>query len=124
MRFDFSGSLNDGFAKEVVQLPSYLLDDAHVKRGSGMSYNYQTEKPNLFTESGQIKFLEVRDKVKALLQQTGAFRMDYLSVSGDSWATLACVDRLVELKEIVPLRDKVACWGQYQVYADTQVHNY
>jgi hypothetical protein len=28
MRFDFSGSLNDGFAKEVVQLPSYLLDDA------------------------------------------------------------------------------------------------
>ena len=28
MGADFSKSLNDGFAKEVVQLPTYLLDDA------------------------------------------------------------------------------------------------
>jgi len=28
MKFDFSGSMNDGFTKEVVELPSYLLDKA------------------------------------------------------------------------------------------------
>jgi hypothetical protein len=33
----------------------------------------------------------------------------------------ACIDRLVELKEIVELpRD---CWGQFKVYTTPQVHN-
>ncbi len=89
-----------------------------------MGYNYQTERPRIFTEEGQIKFLDVRDKVKEMLKQAGAFRLNELSTSGDSWLTLACVDRLVELKEIVPLRDRDKCWGQYQVYSTPQVSNY
>ena len=28
MKIDFSGSLNDQFASDVVQLPPYLLDDS------------------------------------------------------------------------------------------------
>lgn len=89
-----------------------------------MTYEYEVERPKLFTEEGQVKFLEVRDKVHALLKQAGAFRMDAISMTGNSFITLACFDRLVELKEIVPLRDKATCWAQYQVYATPQVRNY
>lgn len=89
-----------------------------------MAYDYQTERAWLFTESGQVKLLEVRDQVHKLLQAAGAFRMTAIHVSGDSFQTLACIDRLVELGEIVPLRDKSACWGQYQCYSDKQVANW
>jgi hypothetical protein len=88
-----------------------------------MTYSYEAERAYLFTEDGQVKFLEVRDAVHALLKTAGAFRLDCLSVTGDSFLFLACIDRLVELGEIVPLRAKGTCWGQYQVYATPQVHN-
>lgn len=89
-----------------------------------MAYEYQTERAWLFTESGQVKLLEVRDKVQVLLKTAGAFRMTAISVTGDSFQTLACIDRLVELGEIVPLRDPKTCWGQYQCYSDKQVANW
>ena len=87
-------------------------------------YEYAIEKKALFTEDGQVKFLEVRDRVKDLLKKAGAFRMDAISVTGNSFLTLACLDRLVELGEIVPLRDKVSCWGQYQVYTTKETNGY
>lgn len=89
-----------------------------------MSYAYETERSALFTEEGQRKFLEVRDQVKKLLETAGAFRFTAIHVTGDSFVTLACIDRLVELKEIVPLRDLNKCWGQYQVYSTPDTHNY
>ena len=90
-----------------------------------MGYDYQTERPKLFTEEGQVKLLEVRDKAKTLLAKAGAFRLDALmdGISGDSWQTMACVERLVELKELVPLRAAGSCWAQYQVYSTPEVHN-
>lgn len=86
-------------------------------------YDYQRQRAGLFTEAGQGKFLQVRDKVKSLLQLAGAFRLEeaLADVSGDSWESMACLDRLVELGEIVELeRD---CWGQYRVFTTPQVHN-
>lgn len=67
-----------------------------------MSYNYQRERPSLFTEAGQILFLKIRDKTKHLLQTAGAARCQEMIAgnAGDSWEMLACVDRLVELEEI------------------------
>lgn len=88
-----------------------------------MSYDYQQERPWLFTEAGQIKFLEVRDKAQALLAANGAFRLDKLTISGGSWSTLACLDRMIELKELVALRDPKTCWAQYQIYTTPEVHN-
>lgn len=89
-----------------------------------MPYAYETERSALFTEEGQRKFLEVRDQVKQLLASAGAFRFTAIHVTGDSFVTLACIDRLVELKEIVPLRDPNKCWSQYQVYSTPDTHNY
>ena len=91
-----------------------------------MSYSYQAERGNVFTESGQEMFLAIRDAAHQLLKVAGAFRQEELlskaHCSGESWTMLACVDRLVELGEIVEVpRD---CWGEYKVYTTPKVHNY
>lgn len=67
-----------------------------------MSYNYQEQRKNIFTEDGQVLFLKIRDRMDQLLKVAGAVRLrDLLTdVTGDSWDMLACVDRLVELGEI------------------------
>lgn len=67
-----------------------------------MGYDYQAERPNLFTEAGQVMLLSVRDKVRQLTETAGACTIEK-AISGqygDSWLMLACVDRLVELGEI------------------------
>ena len=80
-------------------------------------YNYQTEKQKIFTEDGQEMFLKIRDNVQKLIKQSGAVMMQNAinSVTGDSWMMLACVDRLVELKEIREItKENVA--GQHRVF--------
>jgi len=66
-------------------------------------YSYEEQKAKMFTDEGQRKLLIVRDTVRKLLEDAGAFRMDKAwSRLGtyDSWEALAYVDRLVELNEI------------------------
>ncbi len=88
-------------------------------------YAYETEKPKLFTESGQVMFLAIRDAARALLKEAGAFRAQELlnkaRTGGDSFQQQACIDRLVELGEIVELKRE--CMGQYRVFTTPEVHN-
>ena len=79
-------------------------------------YNYQTERVEIFTDDGQRLFIKIRDNVQRLLAEAGAVRMDkaIAGFAGAAWTMLACVDRLVELGEIVevtpanaPGRDRV-----------------
>jgi hypothetical protein len=86
-----------------------------------MGYEYTKERENLFTAEGQVHFLKVRDQVQHLLKVAGAFRFDAVHVTGSSWTTIACVDRLVELKELVELPRQ--CWQQYRVFTTPEVHN-
>lgn len=82
-----------------------------------MSYNYQVQKKELFTEDGQRILLAVRDEVHRLLEEAGAFMMQRAwrtCGGGDSWTFLAAVDRLVELGEIVELERR--CAGQHRVF--------
>jgi hypothetical protein len=65
-----------------------------------MSYNYRTQRPFVFTEAGQVQFLKIRDKANALIAEAGAVMSGKLLVSGDTWDSLACMDRLVELGEL------------------------
>ncbi len=86
-----------------------------------MSYCYQTEKAEVFTERGQVLFLMIRDKANAFLKTAGAFRMQEVihDCTGSSWTMLACVDRLVELGEIREITgDDVA--GQHRVFVSTK----
>jgi hypothetical protein len=84
-------------------------------------YDYKEHRQRVFTEEGQVTFIKTRDRVHHLLKTAGAFRESELGGTGDSWLIMACVDRLVELCEIVPLRDPTKCWRQFQVYASPEV---
>jgi len=68
-------------------------------------YNYQNEKHKIFTEEGQEMFLKIRDEAHRLLNVAGAFSLFNATknCSGEVWAMMACVDRLVELGEIVEI---------------------
>jgi hypothetical protein len=68
-------------------------------------YNYQTEKPKIFTEQGQADFLKTRDSAEKLLSIAGAFNIMKVLVTGDQWLAMAYIDRLVELGEIRELTD-------------------
>lgn len=88
-----------------------------------MSYSYEVEKVDLFTDEGQRKFLKVRDNVNELLKKAGAVRMQEATsgFSGSSWLALACVDRLVELgeiREVIEPDDHTP--GQYRVFVSAK----
>ncbi len=80
-------------------------------------YNYQNEKQKIFTEDGQIMFLKIRDNVQKLIKQSGAVMMCNAidCVTGNSWMMLACVDRLIELKEIREITNGNVA-GQHRVF--------
>lgn len=84
-----------------------------------MSYSYAEERHKVFTEDGQIAFLEARDKAAELLKIAGAFRLGELmsrcSKFGDSFLFLALVDRLEELGEIRKI-DQGRVAGQDEIY--------
>lgn len=67
-----------------------------------MPYNYQEQRHNVFTEDGQVTFLQIRDEAKRLLKLAGAVTCGRIlnAATGNSWVILACVDRLVELGEL------------------------
>lgn len=83
-----------------------------------MPYDYAESRPHVFTESGQVMFLQIRDNAKHLIQEAGAARMQEIisGCAGDSWAMLACVDRLVELGEIVEVTAGHRVAGQHRIF--------
>lgn len=88
-----------------------------------MSYQYQVERVKLFNDEGQRLFLRVRERARTLLETAGAFReAEALSgFMGDTWLLIACLDRMVELGEIVVVREN--CWSQFRVFSTRQTNN-
>lgn len=82
-----------------------------------MSYNYETERRELFTDDGQRMFLKFRDTTNRLLNVAGAARMDKMMVglTGSSWTMTACADRMVELGELVEISPPNSA-GQYRMF--------
>ena len=76
-------------------------------------YNYQDFKHKFGQDDLEIKMLKIYDYMEKGKQYSteGLF----FPVSGDSWETLACIDRLVELK-LINLLDysKIACRNFWQ----------
>lgn len=68
-----------------------------------MSYDYAAEKAKIFTETGQVTFLKIRDWLTKHLAITGCARVDEIirhsGATDDSFTMLACIDRLIELQE-------------------------
>ena len=84
-------------------------------------YKYEENKSYIFTDDGQRAFLKVRDCANDLLDKAGAFMLTcawaYLG-GGDSWHHIACVDRMVELGEIVEITQPGVA-GQNRVFVRT-----
>ena len=80
-------------------------------------YSYKVEREELFTEKGQVMFLQIRDRVNMLLKQAGAVRITeaIANTTGSSWQMLACIDRLIELGELHEITGKDVA-GQYRVF--------
>ncbi len=83
-----------------------------------MAYDYADHRDHVFTEGGQIMFLQIRDRAKALLDTAGAVSMERLiqGVGGDTWYMLACVDRLVELGELREVTKGMQVAGQHRIF--------
>lgn len=66
-----------------------------------MAFDYQKEKAVLFTDEGQRMFLRIRDRANKLASESGALTVGQAirKESGDSFAMLACVERLIEIGE-------------------------
>lgn len=78
---------------------------------SGVSgYRYVDEREHLFTDQGQRLFLKMRDQVKALVGRSGAVTLDAACHlpsgigAASNWEMMACVDRMVEIGELVELQ--------------------
>lgn len=82
-----------------------------------MPYNYLAERDNVFREENQRMFLSIRDRAQRLLKQGGAVRCGELIAgeTGNSWHMLACVDRLVEIKELEEIHYG-DCAGQHRIF--------
>lgn len=84
-------------------------------------YDYRREVPELFTDQGQRLFLGIRDRVRGLLKETGAIRMGEASrlppgiAASSNWTMMACVDRMVELGELLEVTPS-DCAGQHRVF--------
>jgi hypothetical protein len=80
-------------------------------------YVYENEKPFVFTDEGQRNLLKMRDFAFSICVQAGAVRADKMMslVSGDSWKNMACIDRLVELGDIVEVSSQPTVW-QHRVF--------
>lgn len=83
-----------------------------------MSYDYQTQRPFVFTEDGQVMFLAIRDKAKELIDQAGVVTSGSLmnGLTGDAWSMLACIDRLVELGELIEIPNSYNQAGQHRLF--------
>lgn len=85
-------------------------------------YHYEDMKLTLFTEKGTVLFTAIRDKTRELLSKAGAARaqeMMHTNLGGDSWVMLACLDRLVELREVREITVQSEVAGQHRVFVST-----
>lgn len=83
-------------------------------------YNYQEEKKDLLTEDGIKTLLKIRDRVKHLLNEAGAFRMEHAfkGASGSTWTMMACIDFMVEQGEISECKHSNINAGQNRIFTD------
>ena len=84
-----------------------------------MSYSYEEQRPEVFTEAGQLVFLKVRDLMYHHCKLSGAVDWNSATkgVGGGSWLQSACIDRLIEIGEFELAYDPGVT--QYRIYIKT-----
>lgn len=92
-----------------------------------MSYVYAEERSKLFTDEGQRFFLKVRDAVKYLLKESGAVKAEELfsnekfKIDNDYWKRQACLDRMVELGDIVEIPNTLTRSKRERIFVEAPI---
>jgi len=83
-----------------------------------MGYDYRSHKAFVFTEQGQVTFLNIRDQTRSLIEKAGAAMLNRMVANciGGSWELMACVDRMVELGEIKEIQNTINRASQFRVF--------
>lgn len=82
-------------------------------------YDYAKQRAVVFTDDGQRMFLKIRDHTLAVLQKSGAITLEKAmngAGTGDSWDMIACVDRMVELGELVEVPISKPVPAQHRIF--------
>jgi hypothetical protein len=85
-----------------------------------MSYNYQTQKPNIFTEDGVKMLTKIRDEAKRLIKISSVVQSDKLikATSGDTWTMMACMDYLIECGDLLEIPNTLSKAGQHRIFTN------
>lgn len=85
-----------------------------------LMYDYEAEKHEVFKPENQEMFLKIRDHAHKLIREAGAATLGKIiggkGIVGSSWTMIACVDRLVELGEIIEIKRDEHVWGQFRIF--------
>lgn len=83
-----------------------------------LSYRYEEHRDHVFTDDGQRLLLKARDRAQKLLSEAGAVSIGAIiaGLSGDSWKMLACVDRLVEIGDLLEVPNPHSGAGQHRLF--------
>jgi len=82
-----------------------------------MSYDYQTERPKLFTEDGVRTLMIAKKSIDYLLKLAGAVKYSSIKFGGladGDWMQMAVCDYLIETQEIREITGNVP--GQHRVF--------
>lgn len=83
-------------------------------------YNYQEMRKNVFTEDGVRQTIKIRDEAKKLIKLAGVVQCDKLIkiCTGDTWDMLACIDYLVETKDLLEIKNELSGAGQHRIFTN------
>ena len=89
-----------------------------------MPYKYEDLRPEFFTPRGNETLEKVRINVATQLMH-GSQLTAHAAVNGllgDNWLAHACLDRLVELGELVEVITPPQTWGQNRIFTRPSWH--
>ena len=81
-------------------------------------YSYGDEKSQIFTSKGMKDFIKTRDHVLGILKISGAITMGkaMTSTTGSSWLSMAYVDHMVIMGDIIEVPRTPGMWAQDRVF--------
>lgn len=106
-----AGKLTKVLASDVC----YQVEDFEPPKPRAPGYHYEARRPWVFTEDGQKKLLETLGVARQCLKVSGAVMVEKLIGAGDSWNSLAVIDRLCELGYLRRIQQDRDVPGQHQV---------
>jgi hypothetical protein len=84
-----------------------------------MSYDYNREVEKIYSRDGVRALLVIRDAAEKLSRESGAVSAEALlrkSIASDSWMTMACIDFLVSVGDLVEISTRTGGMWQQRVF--------